>query len=100
MLCHSTDWAGVLDWGTKAGISPWAVALRALPALGQPAWSGRVSGRAHGQGRHSLALSLWLLGPAVTSELRARVGPRRRDTDRLVVWKHKHIILSRHLSAL
>lgn len=76
-------WTGAL----RSGISLWAMVLGALPALGH--WStslvweavreGTWAGRAHGQGRHCLALSLWLLGPVVTSEyLQPGLGTRVR----------------------
>lgn len=37
MHCYSTNWAGVLDWGTESWHFTMAVVLRALPALGH--WS-------------------------------------------------------------
>lgn len=72
MQCHSTNWAGALDRTLRTDVSPWAMTLGALPALGRWAtrtvWEGIRAGTLGRAGTCQLFLSLWLLGPVVTSE--------------------------------
>lgn len=92
MQCHSTNWTGALDRTLRTDVSPWAMTLGALPALGHWAtrtvWEGIRAGALGRAGTCQLFLSLWLLGPVVSiysQGWKPRLGPKRKDMDQLVV---------------